>query len=206
MNLYAYVRNDPSNGTDPSGRCGNLCTGGIGAVIGGIINGGSYAIESNNRGDFTWTGLGANVAEGGAVGFAIGSGASLLTVVTVGAGSNVAEEAITDAAAGRSMGENVGDVARNIGSDAALGGVEAAVGRNVTGPMGREAMELIVDIKRSVERPGMGYVRDQVMRQSGDVGRAAAGASGAAGAEVLITKFAREGDEALRNEHWEQAY
>ena len=66
INLYAYVRNDPMDGTDPSGLCPNCVTGGVGAVIGGIIGGSAYLIGSN--GNATWGGLGAAVGVGALTG------------------------------------------------------------------------------------------------------------------------------------------
>ncbi|MGW3649290.1 RHS repeat-associated core domain-containing protein [Streptomyces sp. NPDC000878] len=53
---YAYAGNDPVNQADPSGRCALLCSVGIGAAFGAVIEGGMYAWEHRDGG-FTWTGL-----------------------------------------------------------------------------------------------------------------------------------------------------
>ena len=68
LNLYQYVGNDPLNLSDPTGRCPNCVTGGIGFVLGGLGGGaieiGAQLIITGQVGD--WNAVGGATA-GGAV-------------------------------------------------------------------------------------------------------------------------------------------
>lgn len=80
-NLYAYVGNDPLNGTDPSGTCYPWCTAAIGAVVGA-----GAAILSDPHG-WNWK----TVTAGAVIGASIGAGAPILSSALEGvAGSGVA--------------------------------------------------------------------------------------------------------------------
>ena len=48
LNLYAYVRNDPLNGSDPTGTCGVF----IGACVGALIEIGAQAFDPNARASY----------------------------------------------------------------------------------------------------------------------------------------------------------
>jgi len=187
-NLYAYVANDPLNNVDPTGRCANLCTGGIGATVGAVVNGGIYAWNANENGDFTWEGFAANVGEGAINGFAIGSGAGLVTVMATGALTNVAEEAITDTAAGRSLGDNPWEITANVAGDAASGAVEGWVGRVVGEPVGRFTGRVVGDAANATRSPGVGYIRDQLVSPATRQIEAAAGAAAQASAGEVASR------------------
>jgi RHS repeat-associated protein len=75
---YAYAENLPTTLSDPSGRCPICISMGIGAVLGGVIEGGVYAYTTENT---TWGGLARAAGTGaviGAVGGAIMPGAGNL--------------------------------------------------------------------------------------------------------------------------------
>ncbi|MEE2038966.1 DUF6531 domain-containing protein [Nocardiopsis sp. CT-R113] len=97
---YAYAENLPTTLSDPSGRCPICISMGIGAVLGGVIEGGIYAYTTE---DTTWGGLAQAAGRGaliGAVGGAIMPGAGNLAArslsltglrsVVVSAGVNAA--------------------------------------------------------------------------------------------------------------------
>src|SRR5262249_53247825 len=60
INLYAYVKNDPLNATDPRGECGPLC----GAAIGALVYMAAQAVTGQ---DITVSGVVLSAA-GGAIG------------------------------------------------------------------------------------------------------------------------------------------
>ncbi|MFF6881434.1 RHS repeat domain-containing protein [Streptomyces sp. NPDC012474] len=64
---YAYANNDPLNQSDPSGRCPLCISAGIGAVIGGAIEGGIYGWQHRNGG-FSWGDFGKAAGKGALVG------------------------------------------------------------------------------------------------------------------------------------------
>ncbi|MEV8595029.1 RHS repeat-associated core domain-containing protein [Streptomyces sp. NPDC052012] len=64
---YVYANNDPLNQSDPSGRCPMCISAGIGAVIGGAIEGGTYGWQHRNGG-FSWGGFGKAVGKGAITG------------------------------------------------------------------------------------------------------------------------------------------
>ena len=86
-NLYAYVENDPLNGTDPSGNC-PMCVMAVGAAVGGAIGGGVDAviqgihIYTGAQTSFNGVEFGAAVGAGAIT----GSGAGLLGEAGLGLG------------------------------------------------------------------------------------------------------------------------
>jgi len=63
----------------------NFMAGGIGAVGGGLIQGGNYALSSSISGNFSWGAFSVQVLHGSATGFLVGSGATLLHAGVTGA-------------------------------------------------------------------------------------------------------------------------
>jgi len=103
-NKYSYEYNRPLYGTDPDGRCPPC----IGAIIGGVIEGGIsfgeqvYDHRSLNIGESGWKDVGAH-ALGGAVAGAIAGatgGASLILDAAAGGIGNIAGGIVTRAADG----------------------------------------------------------------------------------------------------------
>jgi len=106
VTAYAYANNRPGVLNDPTGQCALLCTAAIGAGIGAVIGGASYAIT--NRSNFSWGGLGGAVATGAITGAIAGAGGYL----------------IGGAAAGVAARYGIGGLAAGIGSHA-IGGAGA---------------------------------------------------------------------------------
>jgi len=141
-NKYTYEYNRPTYGTDPDGRCPPC----IGAVIGGVVEGGFDLGKQlyNNGGQFSqvsWGEVGANVV-GGAVAGAI-AGAT-------GGASLVANAAVGDVVAGVTSGVVGGVVTRtldpNTTSDEVLSGgniAEDAVAGFVGGGAGHMAGDFV---------------------------------------------------------------
>ncbi|HUW20769.1 MAG TPA: RHS repeat-associated core domain-containing protein [Sedimentisphaerales bacterium] len=96
VNLYTYVYNNPLNYIDSDGRAVNLLAGGIGAGVGAVVGGASYALF--HEGDWSWSKfLGATAGgtvTGGLAGLSLGSsliaGAGIAGSVAVGSGSALA--------------------------------------------------------------------------------------------------------------------
>ncbi|WP_406858742.1 DUF6531 domain-containing protein [Streptomyces sp. HUAS MG47] len=65
---YAYANNDPINQSDPSGRCPLCISAGIGAIIGGAIEGGIYSWQHRNDGQFSWGDFAEATGRGAAIG------------------------------------------------------------------------------------------------------------------------------------------
>ena len=65
---YAYANNDPINQSDPSGRCPLCISAGIGAVIGGVVEGGIYSWQHRNDGQFSWGGFAEATGRGAVIG------------------------------------------------------------------------------------------------------------------------------------------
>ncbi|MGW4840081.1 scabin-related ADP-ribosyltransferase [Streptomyces globisporus] len=70
---YAYANNDPVNQSDPSGRCPLCVSAGIGALIGGAIEGGIYGWQHRNDANFSWQGLAGATARGAVTGAVAGA-------------------------------------------------------------------------------------------------------------------------------------
>ncbi|WP_180288784.1 scabin-related ADP-ribosyltransferase [Streptomyces sp. ScaeMP-e48] len=70
---YAYANNDPINQSDPSGRCPLCVSAGIGALIGGAIEGGIYGWQHRNDANFSWQGLAGATARGAVTGAVAGA-------------------------------------------------------------------------------------------------------------------------------------
>jgi RHS repeat-associated protein len=69
---YAYANNDPVNQSDPSGLCPLCISAGVGALIGGALEGGIYSWQHRNDGQFSWGGLATAAGKGALVGGAAG--------------------------------------------------------------------------------------------------------------------------------------
>ena len=65
---YAYANNDPINQSDPSGRCPLCISAGIGAVIGGVVEGGIYSWQHRNDRQFSWGGFAEATGRGAVIG------------------------------------------------------------------------------------------------------------------------------------------
>ena len=79
----------------------NLATGAMGAVGGGVIAGGYYAVQSSMAGNFSWGTFSTRVAHASATGFLVGTGATLMYAGATGAlkGATVAGASLMGAGA-----------------------------------------------------------------------------------------------------------
>jgi RHS repeat-associated protein len=139
-NRYSYVYNNPLRYRDPDGRCPNCFAAGVGAVIGGAIEGGIdlYSQLRQNGGDWSQINgaeLGGSIAggavAGGLAGFTLGG--SLVADIAVGGAANVAGGIVNrtiQSAAGDGTVDPLGgdDVAADFVAGAAGGAIGHGVG------------------------------------------------------------------------------
>lgn len=110
---YAYANNDPLNQSDPSGRCPLCISAGIGAVIGGAIEGGIYGWQHRNGG-FSWGDFGKAAGKGalvGGIGGALMPGAGNAAARSLGltGGRALATSAAVNAAVGAGYAHTVNE-------------------------------------------------------------------------------------------------
>ncbi len=141
FNLYLYVKNDPTDKGDPTGKCYPVCTVAIGAAIGGAVGLGVYLATSDHP---TFTGALANTAEGAVVGAVAGSGAGLLTIAAVGGGAHAVQSVVTAASEGNlgRYGDTPGKNAAVVVTDVATGAAAAVVGGKIADVGARGAAAL----------------------------------------------------------------
>ncbi|MEU1107273.1 DUF6531 domain-containing protein [Streptomyces tibetensis] len=98
---YNYADNDPANLADPSGQC-PMC---FGALIGGVVGGGVYAL--GHRDDFDWGDFAAATGQGAVVGavggFLAPAGTALATQLGLQGGRALGVAVVTDAAIGMGL-------------------------------------------------------------------------------------------------------
>ncbi len=84
-----------------SGGAVNFAAGGIGAVGGGLVSGGQYAVQSSMAGNFSWGAFAGQVVHGTATGFLLGSGGTLIYAGATGAikGATIAGASLMGAGA-----------------------------------------------------------------------------------------------------------
>jgi len=105
LNRYAYVYNNPLRYTDPDGHIAILATMGIGAAIGGIAMGVTYALTTDQ---FRWNECATAVAVGALAGALIGSGIGAIQGTAIIATSGVAVASATPIAATIAIGTGMG--------------------------------------------------------------------------------------------------
>jgi RHS repeat-associated protein len=161
-NRYSYVYNNPLRLTDPDGRCPNCVAAGVGALIGGAIEGGIdlYLQLRQNGGDWSQINggeLGGSIAggavAGGLAGFTLGG--SLVADIAVGGAANVVGGVVS-----RSIQNAAGDATID-----PLGGDEVAtdfVAGAAGGAIGHGVATLAADVTHtpivgSAPRPGRNF-------------------------------------------------
>lgn len=93
LNLYAYVRNDPFNLTDPTGNCPQCFAVGFGAVAGYVVSASSQYARGGGLGSFTSRESLAAAASGAMVGLALSTGQAYLASGTFMSGTAAAKVA-----------------------------------------------------------------------------------------------------------------
>ncbi|MEV7618109.1 RHS repeat-associated core domain-containing protein, partial [Streptomyces sp. NPDC089799] len=101
---YAYANNDPVNQADPTGACPMCLSIGVGAIIGGVVEGGIYSWQHRNGG-FTLGGLAKAAGKGALIGGIAGAfmpGAGNLAARSLGlaGGRALATSAVVNAGVG----------------------------------------------------------------------------------------------------------
>ena len=109
FNRYAYVNNNPINGTDPDGQIANFIAG---AIIGAAVDLAFQALNVANGGEFSLTQFAASTAAG-----AITSGGSAIIATS---GVSFARQVVTTAALGGTANAGTAVVANAINGEATL--------------------------------------------------------------------------------------
>jgi hypothetical protein len=147
MSPYNYTYGNPVTLKDPDGRCPNCFTGGIGAVAGGVIEGGISVVKQVNRGRSVSEGAkrvaidaGGGAVKGGAIGASFGLGSAALA----GGGSGAVVKPLKQYLKGD--GASVGDFFEG----GALGVLEGLGGKGVLkGLSGKSADEIVKTLKEA---------------------------------------------------------
>ncbi|MET9362330.1 RHS repeat-associated core domain-containing protein [Streptomyces sp. NPDC006632] len=103
---YAYSNNDPVNQSDPTGACPICVSIGVGALVGGVVEGGIYSWQHRNEG-FTLGGLAKAAGKGALIGGIAGAlmpGAGNIAVRSLGLAGGRALAASTAVNAGVGAG------------------------------------------------------------------------------------------------------
>lgn len=125
-NRYSYVYNRPLNLTDSSGHCPICPTIVIGAVLGGVVMGGTYAAVSLANGNFDAGQLAMTAGAGAVAGGLIGSG------IGIAAGMTAMSAAAATAVSGAAIGTGVGALSAGEGYLLSLpvsGGIDPSRGK-----------------------------------------------------------------------------
>lgn len=182
IDLYAYVGNDPVDGTDPSGEC-PWC---VGFVVGVAVEAGAQYIE-NGHVDLSAGGIGRLAVAGaaGALGGGIGAGVAKISAsIAVRAAANGAAGAAIGAAQtaanARISGQHV--TAGQLAKGAALGAAGGAAGSAASDAVRGGARVLaektgvnIVTRAGQVATPAASSTRDTVVRSASTVAGNVAG-------------------------------
>jgi RHS repeat-associated protein len=131
---YAYVNNQPTVFTDPTGKCFIVCAV-VGGFVGAVTYGARVAFDDNIG--FTWRGLGVYTAAGVVTGFTAGAGSALglsyLGSATLGGISSAGTSIFTAAACGAPL-----PTLSELGENAFWGGISglSSVGLANAAPTG----------------------------------------------------------------------
>lgn len=184
LNLYQYVRNDPLNNSDPTGKCtapGALqaCAAGGGALLGGAVNLGGQLLSgegsfSERLASVNWGDVGEAAVAGGLTGLAlttpglqanpglIGGGIS----ATVSAGRDLVTTGEIDSGdvAGAFVGGAIGARGGSEASRVLWGQTNQRVGQAVTAAGGEAAGRTVAERGGPVVRETLRPVADTVVR------------------------------------------
>lgn len=194
LNLYAYVTNDPVNGTDPTGKCGVFVAQCVGAAIGAGIELTVQLTDSETRSDYAaagqalargdlgeaWSAAGSHVTDVGIAGVA---GA-------IGGGVGGAVESTLGKTVVRRSAAVLGDVAGGAtagGTQAGLQGENIAVGAVIGGAVGGTARALRAGTAAQITPRGTPRTTGNPVQIMPGVGGAARGATTGVAAGVQHT-------------------
>jgi len=134
LNLYAYVGNDPTDKSDPTGECEPVCGAIVGGAIGGAFGFASYLLTAE---DPTIGGAIASTGEGAVVGAVAGSGIGLVGLAVAGGSAHVVAKALTSVSNGDVIsdhsryGQTTTDEVKTVGKDFVVGAVDAVAGKKM---------------------------------------------------------------------------
>jgi RHS repeat-associated protein len=122
LNLYLYVHDDPTDKTDPTGKCEPFCGAIIGAVIGGGLEAGSQLLQTGHVSN--WRAVGREALIGGIAGATgAGIGALALKAGRVFSIASKLAPVVAGAVAGGTQSALHGNGLRQVAEDTVVGAV-----------------------------------------------------------------------------------